>query len=309
VGTKFMCGAAMLAWGLRHRNPDIELAVFISGFLGNNQEHDRALRYMQRLGYVIKTSPLLINPFNYSDLERRFNFCKVNMYAMMDYTKVLYVDTDLFFPERSPDHLFDQHEGSPQPAARIAWHKRGWINAGFMLARPNLTLYWDMLSRFHEFESNSGGDQGFQNVYFNKYQFGFEGFNEDNYTRLVNWIDVRKNKMTPYTRPDLPDEWGYYHQFGMKPWMCPRDVYCEKSELDARRYVWPQMLDLWWEHFDQMTQEWPWLLEDEYKDYCIKDHATVDYQIPRAQFWKQKQKMQDKEKQKQKQQKVKEKAP
>ena len=42
------------------------------------------------------------------------------------------------------------------------------INSGLVVARPNLTLYWDMLSKLNDLESSTGGDQGFQIRYFHK---------------------------------------------------------------------------------------------------------------------------------------------
>eukprot|EP00522_Entomoneis_paludosa_P001726 CAMPEP_0172476018 /NCGR_PEP_ID=MMETSP1065-20121228/70167_1 /TAXON_ID=265537 /ORGANISM="Amphiprora paludosa, Strain CCMP125" /LENGTH=179 /DNA_ID=CAMNT_0013234233 /DNA_START=421 /DNA_END=957 /DNA_ORIENTATION=- len=179
---------------------------------------------------------------------------------MIDYTKVVYVDSDLFLPNgaQRTDQLFDLYEGSPKPAARYNWKTQ--INAGFMLARPNITLYWDMLAKFNTLESPTGGDQGFQNAYFYKYQFGFEGFQDDHLVQVINsappyWI---KGHTTLVNRDDPPSNIDVYHHFGTKIWMCPRHVYCELSDQDAQRYIWPQMVDLWWKEFDAMAREWDW---------------------------------------------------
>eukprot|EP00522_Entomoneis_paludosa_P006175 CAMPEP_0172445668 /NCGR_PEP_ID=MMETSP1065-20121228/5466_1 /TAXON_ID=265537 /ORGANISM="Amphiprora paludosa, Strain CCMP125" /LENGTH=424 /DNA_ID=CAMNT_0013196595 /DNA_START=182 /DNA_END=1456 /DNA_ORIENTATION=- len=293
-GTNYLCGAAMLAWTLRNRDPNIDLLAIVSGHLGDSrEEHLNAIEYLKKSGYTIRYAPNLMNPFTYYDHHssgdakqggepvtanhvekmkerKRSNFSKLNVFALFDYTKVVFIDADMFLARGAPDRLFNLYDGYPKPAGRQIYGNG--INSGFMVLRPNMTTYVDMLSKFSELESPKGGDQGFLKEYFNTFHEGFEFLHPHHDIRQITnrWGTYTK----PQDRPDPPHQThiDVYHAFGNKAWDCPRDVYCEENPTQAKKYIWPQMIDLWWTYFDDMAEAQPWVKDDEkYQGYCLQD--------------------------------------
>mmetsp|Transcript_11388 Transcript_11388/g.27485 ORF Transcript_11388/g.27485 Transcript_11388/m.27485 type:complete len:422 (-) Transcript_11388:405-1670(-) len=281
-GTGYLCGAAMLAWNLRTRGEDIDLVALVSGHLGETyEEHQNAISYLKELGFKVHSSPLLKNPFHSymtkdtavsTDIAetKRENYSKINMFALHEYSKIIYLDADIFLPNGAPDQLFDKYEGAPKPAGRRI-HGHG-INSGMMVVRPDVTMYLDMLSKISEVTSYNGGDQGFLINYFNTFGEGFEYFQDDHVRQEHNQLPPNSG-LGPEDRPDAPRTHDYevYHAFGKKIWQCPRDHYCEKNPTAARKYLWPQMEDLWWKNFDDMVVEKPFVVGNpKFRDYCIQ---------------------------------------
>jgi len=301
LGTKYICGAVMLAWTLRHRHPDIDLVALVAGHLSPHDEpHLHALETLRRVGYKIVEAPLLLNHYeqraagSHGALERRsFLFSKLNLYALTEYTKILFVDADVFLINSQLSQQEQQHDSGgdqPQPPLSDQLFKRhdavkpaghfflpGEINVGFMLARPSMKTYWDMLTKFNTIHAVKTGDQDFQNQYWNHPPH--EGFEEmsslDHQFRDFNnlrWPFYKEDETTAYNRVDAPLDKGFriYHPFGLKPWNCPRNVYCETNEERGMKYIWPQVTDLWWNEFDDMASAWPWLTQEpEAASYCL----------------------------------------
>eukprot|EP00523_Entomoneis_sp_CCMP467_P015350 CAMPEP_0168772486 /NCGR_PEP_ID=MMETSP0725-20121227/3981_1 /TAXON_ID=265536 /ORGANISM="Amphiprora sp., Strain CCMP467" /LENGTH=438 /DNA_ID=CAMNT_0008822005 /DNA_START=9 /DNA_END=1325 /DNA_ORIENTATION=+ len=310
-GTKYLCGAAMVAWNLRNRNPGIDLVAFVAGRLSDHhQQHKRALDYLHQLGYKTYDGPLLYNSFGVSSrlLQRNsIMFSKLNMYALTDYYQAIYLDTDYFIPAGAAelDRLFDRYDPSNNTCFHnkpIAFQEgeKPYMNGGMILYQPNATIYHDMLAKFNTIESFDGGDQGFQSTYFSKYHKGYEYFPTPEWLSVVN---VRKKsvKNIHYVWPSrVPkeDPKRPIHMFGVKVWQCPRDRYCAESEKRGLRMIWPQLVDLWWQYFDEMADVWPFVMGhndidmndntdlDVWRGYCVADSvpATV-YAVNRTEVW------------------------
>lgn len=197
---------------------------------------------------------------------------------MVEYSKIVYLDSDLFLPNGHLDLLFAMYEGSPKPVARKL---RTTYNAGFMVLRPNMSLYFDMLTKFNTIQSNDGGDQDFQVAYFQKHQQGIESFTDRSFPIQVSNLDRLDHSQTPAKRPNPPKRVHIYHPFGVKPWMCPKmQPYCQESAERANRYLWPQFVDLWWQHFDEMVKAWPWIAETGGgKEFCLQPKLRFNYTI------------------------------
>uniref|UniRef100_A0A7S3DSJ4 Nucleotide-diphospho-sugar transferase domain-containing protein n=1 Tax=Entomoneis paludosa TaxID=265537 RepID=A0A7S3DSJ4_9STRA len=295
-GTDYLCGAAMLAWKLRNRRSDIDLSVFVAGHLDQDVEkHHHAIAYLEQLGFQVYNVPTLINSFFTHKNNEKITFSKINMYAMTNYTKIVFVDADLFFLDanKSPDKLFEIYEGYPKPVGRKIAEKD--INSGFMVTRPNMTMYWDMVTKFNTLQSPKNGDQGFLNLYYHTFHEGFEYFPEDGFPQQVT--NLYQHTTSPALRDDISEDAEVYHPFGPKPWQCPRTGYCAHDQARAIKYIWPQMSDLFWEHYDQMTKAWPWMLKDDNRQYCEmeKPSAKLSYFITKEEMDKERKALQKNE--------------
>ena len=142
-----------------------------------------------------------------SDVEawNQSGYTKLNLWRLVRYSKLVYVDADCLVVERSPAHLSPRHiragvvgrfaSSPPQPTLplslstfRPALPVRSMddlfaretdfaaapdtfppdrFNAGVLVLRPSLEVFQDMMAKMEATNSYDGGDTGFLNAYFN----------------------------------------------------------------------------------------------------------------------------------------------
>ena len=78
AGTRYLCGAIMLAWTLRDRDPDHDLVAVISGELESPENHKFAKEVLQKAGYRVYETPLLKNPLSKNNYYQ-YHYSKLNV--------------------------------------------------------------------------------------------------------------------------------------------------------------------------------------------------------------------------------------
>ncbi|PHH75510.1 hypothetical protein CDD83_4389 [Cordyceps sp. RAO-2017] len=89
-------------------------------------------------------------------------FTKINLWRQTQFTKIVYIDSDVM-AYRAPDELFDlSHPFSAAPDT-------GWpdlFNTGVMVLTPNTGDFYAMMAMAQRGISLDGADQGLLNIYF-----------------------------------------------------------------------------------------------------------------------------------------------
>jgi hypothetical protein len=76
--SRYVCGAIMLAWALRDRDPRYDLVAVISGQLDSYENYIFTKEVLQKVGYRVYDAPLLMKP-NITFLFRKYFYSKLNV--------------------------------------------------------------------------------------------------------------------------------------------------------------------------------------------------------------------------------------
>lgn len=197
TGGGFEYGANALAASIR-RVSSVPLIVMCT------EEADQSL--LEGDNMIVREVTPIKNPNPLPGAQDRFlyTFTKLNIFAMTDWDRLVFVDADAILLQNI-DELFAIDEFAAAPDFGIELHHERF-NSGVLCCQPVPGLFDTMMQRSRSITSYDGGDQGFLNVFFEK----------------PRMLDYRYNtlKRLYVHHPNLFDwsEIKVLHYVGQKPW-------------------------------------------------------------------------------------------
>lgn len=167
---------------------------------------------------------------NRSDLHSAFT--KINLWKQMQFSKIVYLDSDVV-AYRAPDELFDlPHPFSAAPD--IGWPDL--FNTGVMVLTPNMGDFYAMMAMADRGISFDGADQGLLNMHFGR------GYNRLSFT--YNVTPSAHYQYVPAYR-HFQSTINMVHFIGAnKPWLAGRNAPHGNAPYD-------EMVGRWWAVYDR----------------------------------------------------------
>ncbi|CAI9108520.1 OLC1v1008120C1 [Oldenlandia corymbosa var. corymbosa] len=261
----FVCGAIATAQSIRMAGSTKDLIALVDD---NITDHHRI--GLEMAGWKVRTIKGIRNPKAKEDAYNGWNYSKFRLWQLTDYDKIIYIDSDLLVL-RSIDSLFTM----PEITAR--GNHATLFNAGLMVIEPSNCTFQFLMDNIYEFDSYSGGDQGFVNEIFTWWH------------RMPVRMNFLKNFL-PYESEEInrrkteliaeePPAIFVIHYLGYyKPWMCPRDFDCNWNVGKMHEFASDEAHRIWWRIHDKMPaqlQEFC-MLEDKFRaqlEYDRKEAA------------------------------------
>ncbi|CAI5479946.1 unnamed protein product [Closterium sp. Yama58-4] len=247
----YVCGAIVLGHSIRRSGSRHDMVALVSREISNHSRD--ALR---DAGWIVKEIERIRNPFAQESTYNEWNYSKLRLWQLTEYSSVIFVDADLLVL-RNLDHLF----AFPDVAAR--GNDQTDFNSGLMLLRPSHCTFRELLANVHTIRSPNGGDQGYLNNYFTWWH------------RLPDSVNILKHvwatdeprrtlelEMKNRWFSEEPSEIHTIHYLGRKPWQCYRDFDCTWLYPYDHAYANEAAHQRWWKMHDEMPeglQEHCWL--------------------------------------------------
>ncbi|CAN0914273.1 Putative UDP-glucuronate:xylan alpha-glucuronosyltransferase 4 [Linum grandiflorum] len=240
----YVCGAIALAQSIKLANSTRDLVLL----------HDSSLSQSSLFGLRLAGwSTRLIQPIRSTFAKKgsynEWNYSKLRIWQVKDYTKVVFIDSDLLVL-RNMDDIFKYPQLSAAP------NDDHLFNSGIMVIEPSECTFDDLMSKTSLIASYNGGDQGFLNEVFPWWH---------RLPRKINWLKMfegRNDGTDDEEGASREPEEGVYgmHFLGWKPWMCYRDYDCNWNMVGRHRFASDGAHRKWWEVYDAMPKG--------LKEYC-----------------------------------------
>ena len=212
---------------LKQTGTNRDIIVFITSNIWENLEDP-----LKQLGTIPLRIPSVPNPSKSRTRKHlRDNFTKLRAWQLSEYSRIIYCDSDFIFT-RNSDDLFS-HPGKVVAGRNFystagEWPDPDYFNAGYMVLTPSTETYCDMILAAENFESRTGGDQPFQNIFWGdtweEFNYKHEGANANVYfTRPQDWDadKIRSIHFTKATNPcntkfeeDIREKWDEFEKYG-----------------------------------------------------------------------------------------------
>ncbi|KAJ6444177.1 glycogenin-2 [Purpureocillium lavendulum] len=233
LSDSYLPGALVLAHSLRDAGTTRKLAVMVTL---DAVSADAITQLQTVYDYVLPVprirnqQPANLYLMNRADLHSAFT--KINLWKQTQFSKIVYVDSDVV-AYRAPDELFDL------PHAFSAAPDIGWpdlFNTGVMVLTPNLGDFYAMLAMADRGISFDGADQGLLNMHFGR------GFNRLPFT--YNVTPSAHYQYVPAYR-HFQSSINMVHFIGAnKPWLAGRSAPHGNAPYD-------EMVGRWWAVYDR----------------------------------------------------------
>ncbi|GJP37080.1 hypothetical protein CLOM_g21524 [Closterium sp. NIES-68] len=239
----YVCGAMVLAHSIRRSGSQHDMVVLVSPEISN-----RSRDALREAGWKVKEIERIRNPFARKSTYNEWNYSKLRLWQLTEYSSVIFVDADLLVL-RNLDHLF----AFPDLSAR--GNDQTDFNSGLMLIRPSQCTFRELLANAHTIRSPNGGDQGYLNNYFTWWH------------RLPDSVNILKHvwateetkraqelEMKNRWFSEEPAEIHTIHYLGRKPWQCYRDFDCTWLYPLDHAYANEAAHQRWWKMHDSMPE-------------------------------------------------------
>ncbi|WP_202879605.1 glycosyltransferase [Serinicoccus kebangsaanensis] len=156
-------------------------------------------------------------------MQSRFaaTYTKLHVFRLDFLDRAVYVDSDAVV--RAPiDELFEGDDFAAVPDAGINLPNGRTFNSGVFAFTPSRTLFEQMMGRLSEITSYDGGDQGFLNVFF------------DRWRALPLEYNTTKRMAAHHPALFHDDDVKILHYVGKKPW----EVTGDHDVFDELEYAW-----------------------------------------------------------------------
>lgn len=160
ANSKYLLGVVLLHYSLKQNNTQTDFIVLYDNL------SEMELTFLNNYGISCTKKKIISNTYE----NNRFSnvFMKLHCWSMMEYNKIIYVDSDIL-NLRNFEDLFDIDVKTNEIIASTAsiGNKTPIINSGFFLIKPCLEVYDDLISKLQsKIYSYDKADQGFLNTYF-----------------------------------------------------------------------------------------------------------------------------------------------
>ncbi|KAL3955181.1 hypothetical protein ACCO45_010744 [Purpureocillium lilacinum] len=233
LSDSYLPGALVLAHSLRDAGTTRKLAVLVTL---DAVSADAITQLQTVYDYVLPVprirneQPANLYLMNRSDLHSAFT--KINLWKQMQFSKIVYLDSDVV-AYRAPDELFDlPHPFSAAPD--IGWPDL--FNTGVMVLTPNMGDLYAMMAMADRGISFDGADQGLLNMHFGR------GYNRLSFT--YNVTPSAHYQYVPAYR-HFQSTINMVHFIGAnKPWLAGRNAPHGNAPYD-------EMVGRWWAVYDR----------------------------------------------------------
>jgi glycogenin glucosyltransferase len=188
LGTdSFLPGVLVLEYSFRSVSNKSPFLILVS-----ERVSQWSFELLNDLGYKFKMVKEIANPNPIRKGDREFQsvYGKLNVFNLVDYEKVVYLDADMVVCENL-DELFQWPHMSAVAAGSIVPRNRSWkdLNSGLMVIQPDKDLFEDMLSKIDVLPSSTKGDQGFLHSFYPKWSSCKELHLDHKYNVPVQYLD------------------------------------------------------------------------------------------------------------------------
>ncbi len=208
-GSGFTSPARVLLASIRRFDTERDFVVLVTSNVPENERNILKKDGMKLVECEIPTNPF-VDKKDGRIVMKSVVFVKFYSWALTDYTRVVYIDSDAIIRDKV-DPLFDcPHDFCAVPDCCPF----DYLNAGVMSMKPNMTVFEDLKKRLHDGsipDSWDGADQGFFYHY-------FDWANAEATQRLsirYNGIAKQLYRMGSF----VTEPWALIHYAGIdKPW-------------------------------------------------------------------------------------------
>lgn len=150
----FVTGAEVLGYSLQQSRTQMVMVAMVT----QNVDENSKARLMNA-GWKLRAVDAISNPNPEYFARLEYIFTKMQIYTMTEYERVVYLDADTLVNE-NVDELCSCN------AYHCSVVRNTFFNSGVIVLTPSQEIYNDMLTKYQEMHSYTGGDQGFMNNYF-----------------------------------------------------------------------------------------------------------------------------------------------
>ncbi|CAI5479945.1 unnamed protein product [Closterium sp. Yama58-4] len=272
----YVCGAIVLGHSIRRSGSQHDMVALVSREISN-----RSRDALREAGWIVKEIDRIRNPYGSKTSYNQWNYSKLLLWQLTEYTRVVFVDADLLVL-RNLDHLF----AFPDVAAR--GNDQTDFNSGLMLLRPSHCTFRELLANVHTIRSPNGGDQGYLNNIFTWWHRLPNSYN----TLKHIWASDPKERaleleMKNRWFSEEPAEIHTIHYLGRKPWQCYRDFDCTWLYPWDHNFANEAAHKRWWAMHDSMPeplQQMCWLRNEDKTEMEFRKRGLEAKNAPPA-FW------------------------
>lgn len=258
LNSGYLPGTLTLAKSLQETKSEIPLVLLFSKNNINTSVFELIVNcgFFHRLinvdEYLIKSN----NEFQLVDLLKRkdlmYTLTKLNIWRLVDYDKVVYLDSDILV-QQNIDNLFD-YVPEMSEYQILAASDSGWpdiFNSGLFVIKPSVDVFNQLMQFYNSHDSFDGADQGLLNEFFNLQSDKTAGL----WCRLPFTYNCTLNSNYEYLPAMIrfKDDIKVFHFIGMnKPWknhnLCFDPVYARIFNNETTN-----LYQLWWDKFNSIN--------------------------------------------------------
>ncbi|XP_059650259.1 putative UDP-glucuronate:xylan alpha-glucuronosyltransferase 4 [Cornus florida] len=247
----YVCGAIALAQSIIQTNSTKDLVL-----LADNSISAKSLQGLKAAGWKIKRIQRIRSPQAKRDAYNEWNYSKLQMWRLIEYDKLIFVDADLLVL-RNMDEFFIY------PQLSAVGNDKFLFNSGVMVVEPSECTYQTLMKNRFAVDSYNGGDQGFLNEVFTWWH------------RLPSRLNHLKIfSRVQDTKHEVPKDVYAIHYLGLKPWVCYKDYDCNWDMFDHQHFASDSAHRRWWQVYEAMPRK--------LKQYC----ALTKRMNARIQKWR-----------------------
>jgi lipopolysaccharide biosynthesis glycosyltransferase len=188
LGTdSFLPGLLVLAYSYRSHSAVSPFLVLV-----NEQVSGWVFDFLKIYGFDYKKVRGIDNPHLLINGDREFHsvYGKLNVFNLICYDKVVYLDADMVICE-SLQELFQRPHLSAVTAGSLVPCNSSWkdLNSGLMVIQPDKELFEEMLSKVSILPSSTKGDQGFLHSFYPKWSTWKELHLDHKYNIPAQYLD------------------------------------------------------------------------------------------------------------------------
>jgi glycogenin len=135
----------------------------------NEKISQQSINILQKSGITPIKVNLIHNPVHTNPNDRKYyNYNKLNMYGMVQFDKLVYIDSDMIIFKNiddlfEKDHMSSTNAGGEIPEFRLSWNQ---LNSGLVVVKPSTDLFNDLISKIGKITVKDVGDQAFIHSYY-----------------------------------------------------------------------------------------------------------------------------------------------
>jgi len=210
----YLAGILTMFNSLKATNTKIPLLCLIHESLTDYTED-----IIKKCGIDTKRVQNIQNPVNQNKDDRKYyNYNKLNIFGLVQYDKVVYIDADMVIFKNIDDlfehkHMSGTNAGGELPNFKLTWLE---LNSGLMVIEPNSDTFEDMKSKIGTLNVTDVGDQAFLHQYYK----GWARKRELHISHVYNTFHCHLD--------------GYVSQLG---YICPDDYPCSSELLNEKKLI------------------------------------------------------------------------
>lgn len=229
----YVCGAISLGQSILHSGTSKDLIL-----LADKSITPKSLNALKLAGWQIRHIQRIKSTNAEKDAYNEYNYSKLRIWELIDYDKVIFLDSDLLVLKNLDQFFF-------YPQITAVENCRHLFNSGVLLIEPSKCTFETLMKKTLSIVSYNGGDQGFLNEVFRWWH---------RWPATVNFLKDFYN-VTIGPKHYYPENTHALHYLGVKPWMCYKDYDCNWDIEEYQRFASDSAHKRWWKIYEEMPEE------------------------------------------------------